>query len=834
MKKPILTKCYINRKLILSIAVSCSAIVLSVDVNAQVSQRYVPPQDTVKTRRDPNQSISVQKHSTQNYTPNSRIVGAAVKAAEILSDTTKYNTKMGLPIEQLFSPEDLKYIVNQGANGVVVLFDLVNKHLPKGESIAFRTEQKADVTEDDNPLELKNLRATVSANPASLLDNKDQWKENVYRAYMARDYATKLNNTITITSATREIRETPALTILDYDGGDSTVKKSITLAQILSSKQAKNKSKLLAEKEAVAEFRAHTFPGNKISQQNANENYKRALFQLIDLQAGDINRHPATRKFVDELTADLKKGDRSNVVNALKNNNFFDPNVPGNLGPVLLTESSVLSGAQVQSNPRDKALELTTLTALHYGERDAVKLLKSLVDGKGAIPAKQTNEFTPTRLNELTNHGTELLKSVGFGPSKTKNMTNSDLVLVAVAAPDAPETIRPSSFLTLQQVGNTIISNYSSTETNETRTFVLFNPRISLGSRHTEYRAAFDAVDFVPEFLNGQTVNQKGSRVVQNGAELRVESDLYFSNPQKIIETGVKPGIFPEFGVIAGIGNRSVGYDNSTTPGPFGAVPQFKNTYFTWGGHIGLNGGPILLAADATYITTQSNPDPYRTFFDLSQGMTYYRYTLLAHVINFGLGHIEQGKGTHLTIDAEYTGETNNSGTKNKTISAGGPVQTGNAEWQRDYNRAHPNGVFNYAIANTMIINGDVKATYAASSYAALNVGLQKGSVQLKATGGLYNLYTVPIDGGRLISSETFKNTFNGNLFGALSLTYHFGSASFNSVHKKTESYQTTGNGEGPHKVDEASTQQHTNFGPRNHAIFTNKKSRLKPVTVND
>ncbi len=826
MKKPILTKNRFKRKLVFYAAVLYGCIAFSINTNAQTAPRYKAPQDTVKTKRAPNDPLTTYQTTTKSYKPDSRFVGAAVKAAQLLADTTKYDTKKGLAIEQLFSEDDLQYVVKQGTNGVVVLFELVNQHLPKGESVTFRSEQQASVTSSDNPLELRNLRATVSANPANLLDNQSQWKENVYRAYMARDYATKLNNTITITSATREIRETPNLKIIDYDG------KEITIGKILASKQAKTANKYQAEKEAVLEFRQHTFPGDKISKENANENYKRALFDLIDLQAGDLNRHPATKKFLDELTEDLKKGDKSNAVTALKNNNFFESNVPGNAGPVLLTEDSVLSGAKVQNNPRDKALEITTLAALHYGERDAVKLLKSLVDGKGAVPAQQTNEFTPKRLGELTNHGTELLKSLGFGSAKTKTMTNSDLVLVAVAAPYVPEIVKPKAFLSLQQIGTTIVNYYSSVETTETKNMVLFNPRISLGSRHTEYRAAFDPVDFVPEFLNGNYVNQKGSRVVQNGLELRLESDLYFSNPLKIVEKGVKPVIYPEFGVIAGAGTRSVGYDNSTTLGPLGAVPQFRDTYFNWGAHLGLNVGPFLLATDATYVSTGTRDIPTERFFDLSQGMTYYRYTALAHVMNLGLGKIEQGKGTHLTLDAEYSGETNNTGIKNRTIANGSPTQTGDDQWQREYNRAHPNGVFNYQIATTMIANGDVKATYAASSYAALHLGLQKGNFQLTGTAGLYNIYTVPITGQRLISSETFKNTFNGNLFGALTLTYHFGYGSFGSKYKKTESYQNTAAGDSPHKVDESTSEQHTDFGPRNHAIFTNKKSRLKPVTV--
>ena len=822
MKRIFLTKNYFKPKLVLCIAISCSYVMLSNQANAQ----YKAPQDTAKIKRAPNAPLTTYQTTTEPYKPDSRFVGAAVKAAEILSDTTKYDPKKGVAIDQLFSKEDLQYVVKQGTQGVAVLFDLVNQHLPKGQTITFRTEGQSEVTTGSNPLVLSNLRAMIAAKPGSALNNPQQWKENIYLAYMARDYATKLSNTITITSATREIRETPGLEIIDFNG------QSITIGKILARYQAKNANKYQAEKQAVLNFREHTFPSEKISKETANENYKRALFDLIDLQEGDINRHPETKKFVDVLAADLQKGKSSNVVNALKNNHFFDANVPGNAGPVLLTEDSVLNADKVQMHPQDKALEIMTLTALHYGERDAVKLLRSLVNGKGTVPARQTNEFTPVRLGQLTNHGTEKLKSLGFGEAKVDNMSTSDLVLLAVAAPDAPVVIRPDAYLSLRNVGSTIANYYTTTETSETKNVVMFNPRISLGSRHTEYRAAFDAVDFVPEFLNGVYLNQKGSRITQNGFELRVESDLYFTNSLNIIEKGVKPVIFPEFGIILGGGQRKVGYDNNTTPGPLGAVPQFKNTYFNWGAHLGLNVGPILLATDATYLSTDEETDPNKRFFDLSQGSTYYRYTVLAHLINFGLGKIAEGGGSHLTIDAEYTGETNNSGIKNRTFANSSAVQTGNDEWVRDYNRAHPGGVFNAGIANSMIINGDVKSTYASSSYAAITVGLQKNHFQFKAMGGSYNIYTVPINGKKLISSETIKNILKGNLFGALSVTYHFGSSSFSSKYRKTDSYSKIGTEESEHKAEESSSEERTGFGPRNHAIFTNGKARLTPAEI--
>jgi hypothetical protein len=643
---------------------------------------------------------------------------------------------------------------------------------------------------------------------------------------MARDYGTKLHNTITITSATREIRETPELEIIGFD------RRPITLAQILAKHQATNPSKFAAEKAAVAEFRAHTFPSDKISKADANENYKRALFELISLQESDIKRRPETQRVVSDLIDDLKRGNESNVINSLKNNRFFDANVPGNMGPVLLTEDQLISSEQVRLNAEAKAMELIMLTALHYGERDAVKLFSQLIRGRGTVPAKQTGDFTSNRLGELTDHGTEKLKSLGFGPDKTRDITSSDLVLLAVAAPEAPVEVIPNAFISMQKVGECISNSYSTILTEETRNSIVFSPRIKFGSRHFEYRASFDPVDFVPEIINGVEVNQRGSRVAQNGLELRLESDLYFTNPEKMLAKGVKPVVFPQFGVIAGLGQREVGYDDSTIPGRFGRVPQFKNLYINWGATIGLNVGPFLLSMDATYLSSQSSDfDPYQRFFDVSQGMSYYRYSLLTHILNFGVGRLEQGKGSNILLDFEFTGETNNNGFRDRTITPGASSQIDNVEWRRDYDRAHPGGAFDKAIATNMILNGDVKATYAASNFAALNLGVQKRSLQFRGSLGLYNLYTVYKDD--LINGKLFRDTFKGNLFGSIGITYNFGSKSSIYKHTRSESYQSTGSGESPRKVEESETRQSSYTVPRDHVIFTNKKSSVKP-TVTD
>lgn len=809
-------------KLNLVIALATFGYSLSGTANAQT---YTAPQDTVKIKRAPDESLTTYTTLTQE-TKNldSRMVGAAVKAAERLKDTTKYDVKKGISIDSLFEKGDLEYFASRGIKTVVALFEQVNKYLPKDHGITFRTEQSQNVKIAENPLVLKDLRAMIAEKPATIRDPQ-QWRENVYHAYMARDYGTKLHNTITITSATREIRETPSLEIIDFDGSP------ITLRQILAKQQAINSNKYLAERAAVAEFRARTFPNERISKERANENYKRALFELIRLQEGDLNRHPETRKVIDALVNDLRKGTESNVINSLKNNRFFDANVPGNLGPVLLTEDKLISPEQVRGNAEAKAMELMMLTALHYGERDAVKLFRQLIGGRGYVPSQQTGDFTPKRLNELTDHGTEKLKSLGYGVDKTRDMTSSDLVLVAVSAPEAPTEIVANAFITMQQVGACIVNNYSTITTEETRNTIIFSPRIKFGSRHSEYRASFDPVEYVPEIVNGVAVNQKGSGTSHNGVELRLESDLYFTKAEKIIESGVKPTIFPQFGIIAGAGQRKVGYDESTTVGQFGPVPKYKDTYVNWGANAGINIGPILLSVDANYFTSQSSDDdPYQRFFDLSHGMTYYRYSLLAHLINFGMGKMDQGKGSNFLVDFEFAGETNNTGFRNRTITPSSASQINNYEWRRDYERAHPGGVFNKAIAQEMILNGDVKATYAASNFAALHFGVQKHSLQFRGTLGMYNLYTVYKND--LVNGKLFANTLKGNLFGALGLVYTFGSKSSISKHSKTETYQTTEAGEGPHKVEESSSKQVSNYGPRDHAIFLNKKSKAKPVMV--
>jgi len=761
------------------------------------AQAYQAPQDTVKIKRSPSESLSTYSSTKQLITADSRLLGCAVKAAAVLGDTTKYNNQKGIPLTQIFSDDDLKYIAGEGVGGVIALFDLINRNLPKGEMIAFKTDDYEMIINSDNPLVLNNLRAMITDKPASFAE--PQWKENVYQAYIARDYGTKLFNTITITAATTELRENPDMELIDYDNNP------ITLRKIL----ARDKT----EDAAVLDFREHTFPSDKTSLAIAHENYKRALFELIRLQENDINHHTASKRLVANLAEDLKKSNESITINALRNSRFFDVNVPGNTGPVLLTESNIINSKEMAANAQDKAMELIMLVSLHFGERDAVTLFRKLIDGDGAVPAIQSG-FSNRRVTELTEHGAEKFKSLGFQNDKTQHMTDADLVLVAVSSPYVPAKLQPNAYLAIQTVGQSIVNNYSTTEeTTIRKNTILFNPRISLSSRHTEYRTAYDPIDYVPEIQNGQFFDQRGSKITQNGVELRLESDIYFSNLEKIADKGVKPVIFPEFGVLAGVGTRSVGYDQSTTPGPLGPVPQFQSRYLNWGAHLGINVGPVMLGTDATILSTPVATTPNDRFFDLSQGMTYYRYEVLTHV-----WYLPLKNNFALTFDLDFVAETNNEGFGNLTSEQGTDAQIKSAQWYRDYNAVHAGGVYNLALATSLLNNGYVKASYPSDNYAAVKIGLAKSNFKLVGTAGLYNIHTRT---GEQVYDNLVRNTLKGDLFGSIGLTYSFGSKSYTSKHIKKESYNSA---DPNHNVQEStSDEQSVSTGPRDHYIIVSK-----------
>lgn len=792
----------------LMLAVTCGIFNLSLTstARAQQSSPYIAPQDTTRVRRSAKESLNEYSSTKSVRQIDTRMLGAASYAASLLSDTSGYDELKGIPIKQLFKEDDLSYFTKGGLANVVALFEEINKKLPKGKKLEFLTDSTQMVNKINNPLALTDLRMKVSSNPATIASNRPQWQENVYQAYMARDYGTKLENTITITSATREIREEPQLELISANGS------TVTLAQLLNEQQAI--TTVNAEPRAVAAFRALTFPNGSVGKETANENYKRALLALINLQQGDFNRHEETRSLINTMAADLRLGEQSKVLIALNNSTFYDSNVPGNIGPVLLTEANVVDPQQIANDAMDKAMELMTLTALHYGERDAVKLYRRLLKGQGAIPAANTNDFTEKRLSQLKYHGTEKIKSLGFGADKTKNMSIADLVLVAVAAPATPITISPLASLSLSEVGQMVIATYQTTIVENTKSIFQLNPRVSLGSRYTTYTATYDPIGYA----NGAIITQKG-------LELRLESDLYFAKTDKMLATGLKPFVYPEFGIIMGSGQRKVGYDGKLNT-RFGTIPQFKQNYINWGGHLGLNVGPVLVGLDATVMSTKSAGDPYRRFFDLSHAMTYYRYSFLTRVLNLSLSKADEPNPYYLTFDLEVSGETNNEGTENKTRTQDGSSQIKSSEWQRAYERARPNGVYNQAIANQMILDGNVKASYISANYAALHVGLVKSGFQFKVTAGLYNRFA--IDGYNAGKGEWLnrlaKNTYKGSGFGAFTLTYHFGSGG-SSVKSRSVHRNSVINGiASVPQVEESSSKERVQSGLRTRAIFMNRK----------
>jgi hypothetical protein len=755
---------------------------------------------------DPNKNLTTYSTKPSIRQVDTRMIGAATYAASKLSDTLSYNQQKGILLTELFKAEDLTYLSSGGMQNIVALFEEVNKRLPQGRKLQFMTDSTQLTTSASNPLVLDSLRAIISSNPATVSSNRPQWQENIYQAYIARDYGTRLENTITITSATREMREVPQLS-LQIDGGTT-----VTLAQLLSREKAKSPAN--AEARAVAAFRAMTFPNGTVSQRTANANYRTALLALIELQQGDFNRHPETSALINSVSNDLQLGANSKVLSALKNSTFFNSNVPGNLGPVLVTESDVVSPELIAGKARDKSLELITLTALHYGERDAVKLYRRLLAGQGSAAAASTNDFTAKRLGQLKYHGTEKIKSVGFGPDKTANMSMADLVLVAVAAPAIPTSATPIASLSLSEVGKTIIANYNTVVTESTSSMFQLNPRASIGSRYTTYQAKYDPIDYAD-----------GAIISQTGVEFRLESDLYLGKLDKMLSTGLKPFIYPEFGVILGSGQRKVGYDGELSTN-FGNIPRFKQNVLTWGGHLGLNVGPVLVGVDATLMSTESADDAYKRFFDISQSMTYYRYSFLARVMNLSISKREVLNPTYFTFDFEIAGETNNEGTLNRTRSQDRESQVQSKEWIRSYERARPGGVYDPEIANELLLEGDVKASYIAANYAAVHLGLVKSGIQFKVTAGLYNreaMFKYEEGKGEWLRNVA-KNTFRGSGFAAATLTYNFGSGSSATKTRRTERSSLINGVSSSSPVEETTSKERARTGIRSRAIFMNRK----------
>ncbi|HKG05831.1 MAG TPA: hypothetical protein VKB19_05200 [Pedobacter sp.] len=789
---------------------------LANSVFGQNNQSYKVLQDTVLKKRQPAESLNIYHEETSPLLDDSRLLGAAVKAARMLADTSNYDPVKGIGISTLFSKSDLSYFASRGIANIISLFVVINKYLPPGQKLDFLTDSVQTGIVIENPLILRSLKMRISATFASTTPDSLQWKENVYHAYLARDYGTSLNNTITVMAATTEMRERSDLELIDYDGSP------ITLGQILNEKIGKGKKATILESAAILAFRLRTFPSSRMKKEYANENYKRALLTLISLHERDFRTHTETSSLLAALKMDLTRGDASAVIAGLKASNFFDANVPGNIGPVLLTQSTLLNAVEVASHAETKALELVTLTTLHYGERDAVKLMTRLINGQGWMDAQESGDFSVKRLGQLRFHGVEKFKSLGFGSDKTAQMTIADLVLVAVAAPEVPAGFSPKTALTVLNIGRSIISNYSTILAQETSNTIQLNPRISLGTRHIEHRAAYDAVDYVPELLNGEDIGQRGSKINYSGLELRLESDIYFSNLKKMLDRALKPWFFPEFGVIIGTGTRKVGYDLTTIVGRHGAVPKFNQRYGNWGGHVGLNIGPVVLAADGTILSTADMASPNEKFFDLSQAMTYFRYSMLIHAVNYRL--TKSATPCNLIFDLEVAGETNNEGVFDRTRTQNTSFQTGSGEWQKDFDRAHPNGNYNDEIAKSMILNGDVKAAYAASNFAAAHIGFRRSGFQVKITGGLYNLTAIQGrgEGSGQWLNRLFINTSKGNFFSGLTLTYHFGSHKSTEKYHRSERFSKVDDKNSLPEIAESTESIHSILDLQNRSIFNN------------
>jgi hypothetical protein len=125
-----------------------------------------------------------------------------------------------------------------------------------------------------------------------------------------------------------------------------------------------------------------------------------------------------------------------------------------------------------------------------------------------------------------------------------------------------------------------------------------------------------------------------------------------------------------------------------------------------------------------------------------------------------------------------------------------------------------------------MILNGDVKGSYAASNFAAVHLGIQKYGFLLKGTVGLYNTKTIEgyNEGGGEWANKLFQNTIKGRLFGGASLTYSFDSRSWSETSRKSSSYRSTREGKSDELKEESSASSRSVFRIRDHAVFTGGK----------
>jgi hypothetical protein len=233
-----------------------------------------------------------------------------------------------------------------------------------------------------------------------------------------------------------------------------------------------------------------------------------------------------------------------------------------------------------------------------------------------------------------------------------------------------------------------------------------------------------------------------------------------------------------------------------------------------------------LVGVDATLMSTESADDAYKRFFDISQSMTYYRYSFLARVMNLSISKRDVLNPTYFTFDIEIAGETNNEGTLNRTRSQDRESQVQSKEWIRSYERARPGGVYDPEIANELLLEGDVKASYIAANYAAVHLGLVKSGIQFKVTAGLYNreaMFKYEEGKGEWLRNVA-KNTFRGSGFAAATLTYNFGSGSSATKTRRTERSSVINGVSSSSPVEETTSKERARTGIRSRAIFMNRK----------
>src|SRR5215217_388808 len=125
---------------------------LANSVFGQNNQSYKVLQDTVLKKRQPAESLNIYHEETSPLLDDSRLLGAAVKAARMLADTSNYDPVKGIGISTLFSKSDLSYFASRGIANIISLFVVINKYLPPGQKLDFLTDSVQTGIVIENPL----------------------------------------------------------------------------------------------------------------------------------------------------------------------------------------------------------------------------------------------------------------------------------------------------------------------------------------------------------------------------------------------------------------------------------------------------------------------------------------------------------------------------------------------------------------------------------------------------------------------------------------------------------------------------------------------------------